>query len=142
VIGSLARLGVGADGIARRIAEFEGNGREAGATRGAAGRVPVRRLDAPLDLLPHLLPGYDRLPPAAREAWRAIERELPGGRLTIDLAWLACDGRRTAGEIGALVERESGVSAPVRGSGPASIESLFEWLAQLGLISWKENDPR
>lgn len=142
-IASLGRLGVPAGAIAGLEAALDAHAaaRGAGAWQGgeAGGRIPVRRLGAPLDLLIHLLPGWDASSAEDRERWRMLERELPGGRLALDLAWVACDGRRASGEIAALIERETGVRPPARGA--SSIESFFEAAARLGLSGWKEAPP-
>lgn len=142
-IGSLARLGVADLEVARRAAGVAAHaaGRGAGAwlPGPASGPVPVRRMEAPLDLLIHLLPGWDDAPAADRERWRRLERELPGGRLSLDLAWYACDGRRSVGEIAAIVARESGTRVPAREvRGAPALETFFDAMARLGLCEWKE----
>ena len=110
------------------------HGREEG------GRIPVRRLRAPLDLLFHLLPGWDDLTAGEREDWRTLEQRMPGGRLTLELAWYACDGLRTTGAIAGVIELESGVRPPAAGAG-VSLEAFFEATARLGLSRWKEAPP-
>ena len=64
-----------------------------------------------------------------REAVRRLEHTTPGAPTVFEVAWYACDGRRTLGEIAALVELETGHAV-----GDAIIE-FFEWAARRGLLS-------
>jgi hypothetical protein len=93
----------------------------------------------PLEFHTHLWPGYETLTREERESLRAILEALPGGRATLDVAWAACDGRRTLSEIGRLVGIETGLEAPVApaadGAGVTSWHDVFRWLERLGLVS-------
>ena len=94
-------------------------------------RRPARRPGGLLAPMRWLAPGWERLSPAAREDWLEFEAALPGGATTGDLAWFACDGRRSVGEIAALVAAEQpGVDA-------AHVAGLFERTAALGLSDWR-----
>jgi hypothetical protein len=103
-------------------------------------RVPARSVGAPLDGQRHLLPGWEGLDAAAREAWLAADRDTPGGPLTLELAWYACDGRRDLTAIGEVVWLETGQRPPVGRDegGEASLEGFFERTTRLGLSGWKE----
>jgi hypothetical protein len=93
----------------------------------------------PLEFHTHLWPGYETLTREERESLRAILEALPGGRATLDIAWAACDGRRTLGEIARLVEIETGLTVPAAavGGGPATAtwHDVFGWMERLGLAS-------
>lgn len=97
------------------------------------GPVPRRLSSAPLDLLPHLMPGWDDVPAAARRAWHELERAIPGGRLTLELAWSACDGRRSLAGIAERIAVESGVRPAA--TGLVSLDSFFELAADLGIAA-------
>jgi hypothetical protein len=100
---------------------------------------PRRTVAGPLEFHTHLWPGYETLTREERESLRAILEALPGGRATLDVAWAACDGRRTLSEIGRLVGIETGLEAPVApaadGAGVTSWHDVFRWLERLGLVS-------
>ena len=67
---------------------------------------PARKLGAPLHYHRHLLPGYESLPRSTRERWRRLDA---GDGLTLaELAWYACDGRRSPDEIAHLIWLETG----------------------------------
>jgi hypothetical protein len=100
-------------------------------------RVPGRRLEAPLDLLFHLLPGWDDLPGEERERWRAAEHAAPGGRLVFELAWIACDGARDLDQIFALIVTETGTAAGRQESLAASVAEFFTLAVRLGIAEWK-----
>jgi hypothetical protein len=65
-----------------------------------------------------------------REAWRRREMQTPNAARITELAWLACDGRRTLDEIEDLVWLESGLEAREH------ITSFFGLTAQLGISDW------
>jgi hypothetical protein len=104
-----------------------------------AAACPRRTLAGPLDFHTHLWPGYETLTREERERLRALFEALPGGRATLDIAWAACDGRRTLGEIARLVEIETGLTVPAAavGGGPttATWHDVFGWMERLGLAS-------
>jgi hypothetical protein len=93
----------------------------------------------PLEFHTHLWPGHETLTRDERENLRALLDSLPGGRATLDIAWAACDGRRTLSEIGRLVGIETGLEVPVApagdGAGVTSWHDVFRWLERLGLVS-------
>lgn len=91
--------------------------------------IPTRP-PAPLEMQRHLIEGYAGLDRAARERFRRFEAEAPGGTLALDLAWYACDGKRTLDEIARLVWLEMGTRAP------HAIAEFFEWTARLGRSGW------
>ncbi len=133
-LASLARIGVSErarEQARTRLASFaQAEGLEPGeAGASPRGSRPVRRLDAPLDFQRHLIPGFHRLEHQEREAWRSLEEE-PDGLRVRDLAWLACDGRRTLGEISALVALERTPADASR------VERFFELAARAGLTGW------
>lgn len=134
-IASLARIGVRADAIGRAAAAWAAfahaeAGPAAPGIRADAERVPRRNLAAPLHSQRFLLAGWDTLPAAGREAWIADEADTPDGALLADIAWSACDGRRTLAEIVELVRLESGRQAP------EFIERFFGRVEGLGLLAW------
>jgi hypothetical protein len=88
----------------------------------------VRRIAAPLHGQRFLLPGWSSLPRAERLAWTADEDATPDGPLLADLAWCACDGRRTVAEIAALVRLETGREAG------AFVERFLDRAERLGLL--------
>jgi hypothetical protein len=132
-LASLARVGVPAARLERAREALEGFARtEAGALPYAAPRrasspVPVRRVAAPLHYQRHLLPGYESLPRSTRERWRALEAPVPDSLLLAEVAWYACDGRRSLAEVVELVELETGRSEP------DYLEQFFELTSELGL---------
>jgi hypothetical protein len=87
---------------------------------------PRRRAAGPLDFQRRLLPGFGALERAERERWRSLETGVAEPPL-LDLAWFACDGRRTIGEIARLVWIECGRYAP------RQIEEFFGLTERLGL---------
>jgi len=90
-------------------------------------RRPRRTLPVPIHSQRHLLPGWEALRREGREGWRARELAVPDGRTLADLAWYACDGRRTMGEIARLVWLETGRDEP------AFIDAFFALTESLGL---------
>jgi hypothetical protein len=143
---SLRRLGAGAAPVAEAARAFEEFARREGAcvpecalpkhSRGTRPARPRRAEDGYLEFLWHLLPGFERLPAEARAAWSRMEHSVPGGRTTLELAWLACDGSRTLEEIAHMVWLESGAAVQPRGSATApGLAELFERLAETGLVS-------
>ncbi len=101
----------------------------------ARGRRPRRRLGAPLHDQRHLIEGFGTLPPEIRERWRRSEQGADPRRRLHDLAWAACDGRRSLPEIARLVWLEAGRHEP------EAIEAFFEWTARLGLSEWEHGEP-
>jgi hypothetical protein len=97
--------------------------------RHLATAIPVRP-PAPLEMQRHLIEGYAGLDREARERYRRFEAEAPGGTLALDLAWYACDGRRTLDEIAQLVWLETGIHAP------HAVAEFFDWTARLGRSGW------
>jgi hypothetical protein len=93
-------------------------------------RVPRRRLAAPLHYQRWLIDGYDALPAAERDAWRRLESGPDSLAGAFELAWFACDGRRTLDEISALVADENG-----REAGHA-IGRFFGWTERVGASEW------
>uniref|UniRef100_A0A832MKU0 DUF4910 domain-containing protein n=1 Tax=Eiseniibacteriota bacterium TaxID=2212470 RepID=A0A832MKU0_UNCEI len=151
-VASLARLGVDPGVLEReraalaaaRLVLLGAEPEEAPAAAAGAGarRVPVRRVNGPLEMLRHLLPGWSEQPRAAREAWHVAERDAEGGALGYDLAWFACDGARDLEAIAGAVWLECGHRLPARGSAdPRSLEAFFERTAALGLSTWQEAVP-
>ncbi len=146
-IASLERAGVPAATRAaarRRFAALErlhgtkASRRPGRRSAGPGARVPVRTRSAPLDLLEHLVPGWDGLDGAERDAWRDGFLRSPLGALGFELAWFACDGRRDLEAIAETVRIETGKELAVsRRAGAASLEAFFERTARLGLSRWK-----
>jgi len=98
----------------------------------AASSSPVparwrRTLPIPVPAQRHLLEGWSALSSEARERWRAREEAQPDGALLCDLAWAACDGRRSPEEIARLVWLETGRHEP------QFIGEFFERMSGLGL---------
>src|SRR5262249_20932279 len=140
---SLERLGVDPRALADardRVESF--GGRElrgvvpgsAPATKRPDPARPRRLLPAPLHYQRHLLDGYGALPREAREEWRRREQETSDGLLLADLAWYACDGRRTVDEIAALLWLETGRHEP------DFVRQFFADTERLGLSTWAEED--
>ena len=137
-IESLARLDVAPTRVDSAHADLRSFvEREAGAFAAKASspqathaRRPRRGIAAPLGFPRRLLPGFHELPFEAREAWRRRELATPDAGLLSELAWLACDGRRSIDEIRHLVWLETGIEARDH------IESFFELTARLGLSDW------
>jgi hypothetical protein len=103
---------------------------------------PRRSGNGPLEFLWHLLPGFERLPPAERAAWGGIESAIPGGRTTLELAWAACDGSRTLEEIAHLVWLESGAAVkPAGAAEQPGLRELFGRLERLGMVALREEVP-
>jgi hypothetical protein len=97
----------------------------------ASGRVPVRRQRTLLAPMRSLQEGWLELPAASREEMYALERDVAGGSTTLDLAWFACDGSRTVGEIAACLHDE-GAEADA-----SELERFFELAAELGASAWR-----
>jgi hypothetical protein len=144
-IASLRRLGAGEAPLAAATRAFEDFARREGAcvpecalpSRSAGTRParPRRTEGGSLEFLWHLLPGFDRLPPEGRAAWSRMESAIPGGRTTLELAWVASDGNRTLEEIAHLVWLESGARVKPEGSeAEPGLGELFARLAELGLV--------
>lgn len=95
-------------------------------------RVPVRRQRSPLVPMRTLQPGFEAATREVREALLALDAELPSGSTAVDLAWFACDGRRTIGEIAGLL-RDEGCDA-----GEAGVARIFETTFALGASGWAE----
>ncbi len=95
-------------------------------------RVPVRRQPSALVAMRALQAGMDTAPAEVRAAFLALDDELPLGSTAVDLAWFACDGRRTIGEIAALLHDEG---CPI---GEEGTGRLFETTAALGASAWRE----
>lgn len=93
-------------------------------------RVPVRRQNTVLVPMRALQEGVVGAEDAIRDAFLAIDDTMPGGSASVDLAWFACDGRRSVGEIAALLADEG---AP---AGEPDVARLFELTAALGLSAW------
>ena len=132
-LSSLTRLGLPAARLDRAREALEGFARSEAGTpakappRRASSVVPVRRVAAPLHYQRHLLPGYETLPRSTRERWRTLEAGVPDSLLLAELAWYACDGRRTLAEVGELIELETGRNEP------EYVEQFFELTSELGL---------
>ena len=100
------------------------------------GPAPIpTRPPAPLEMQRHLIEGYAALSREERERFRRFEAEVPGGTLTLDLAWFACDGQRTIEEIARLVGLETGSTQPRTSQ---AVAELFEWTARLGCSGWRD----
>jgi hypothetical protein len=95
-----------------------------------AGARPRRRQAAPLDYQRHLLAGYAGLTRADREGWWRLEKDAPEDAPLFDLAWFACDGRRTLDEIARLVWIECGHYEP------DALAEFFTYTERLGLSDW------
>ncbi|MCC6348154.1 MAG: DUF4910 domain-containing protein [Candidatus Eisenbacteria bacterium] len=97
-------------------------------------RVPLRIQRSPLVPMRSLQPGLDGADEPLRQAWIAVDEWMPGGSTGVDLAWFACDGRRTVGEIAGLLRAE-GCAA-----GEAAVARLFEVTSALGASAWADQD--
>ena len=86
-----------------------------------------RTLPVPVHAQRHLLGGWSALSSEARKRWRAREEGQPDGALLCDLAWFACDGRRSLEEIARVVWLETGRYEP------GFIGEFFELMGALGL---------
>lgn len=95
-------------------------------------RVPVRVQRSLLVPMRRLQPGLATAPAAVREAFLALDRDLPMGSTAVDLAWYACDGRRSVGEIAALLADEGCEVAETEVAG------MFEATAALGASTWRD----
>lgn len=93
-------------------------------------RRPRRAITAPLGFPRRLIEGWGELPLDVRDAWRRRELEIENAPLVSELAWLACDGRRTITEIEHLVWLETGWSTP------GHVAAWFELTERLGLSDW------
>lgn len=99
---------------------------------------PRRTVAGPLEFHLHLWPLWHTLEPEERERLRMRIESLPGGRATLDVAWAACDGRRTLAEIAQLVEIETGAAVPAAAPPHADVPSwheVFGWMERLGLVT-------
>ena len=146
-LASLARLGLDREAIAgarERLAAFaahEAAGAPAEPRMSSSAHAPDpapaapgavrwrRNLPVPVHAQRHLLAGWSALSSEARERWRAREEDQPDGALLCDLAWSACDGRRSPEEIARLVWLETGRHEP------GFIGEFFELMGALGLSS-------
>jgi hypothetical protein len=139
-LASLARLGMEHRRIDEAAAELDAFAareiRGAAAEPMVAGSTarPRRQNSSVLDYQRHLIEGYGALPRAARERWRSLDLNLPDAIRLFELAWLACDGRRTIDEIVRLVWVESGRHEP------EAIAELFETTARLGISTWSKTE--
>ena len=95
-------------------------------------RVPVRLQGSPLVPMRTLQPGADTSPASVREALLALDGGMPGGSTSVDVAWFACDGRRTVGEIAGLL-RDEGSAA-----GEDHVAAFFQLTASLGASGWRD----
>jgi len=136
---SLARLGVSPPQIQQAGAALdEFVIREAPPLDAAAPRVrgrdsrPRRMVEAPLHYHRHLLPGYAELDPERRESWRRLEKATPDALWLAELAWYACDGRRSLGDVIDMVWLETGRDEP------AFLEGFFRFASELGLCRIEE----
>jgi hypothetical protein len=68
------------------------------------------------------------VPEAERDRWHRLDREPDAATLT-ELAWVACDGRRTVDEIARLVWLETGHYRP------EAIAEFFAAASNLGLCA-------
>jgi hypothetical protein len=82
----------------------------------------------PIHAQRHLLPGWRALPREVRERWRTREEAQEDGALLCDLAWYACDGRRTLDEIARLAWLETGRHEP------GFIAAFFDLAVALDLV--------
>ena len=96
--------------------------------------VPVRDLQAPLDLQRHLLPGWERAGTEVREAWRRLDAERPGGTTSSDIAWYQADGRRTVHAIAETLRIEGHAVTPDQ------VQAFFSLTASLGLSHWRDDE--
>jgi hypothetical protein len=151
-IASLRRLGAAAAPVAEAARAFEEFARREGAcvpecalparSAGTRPERPRRTQGGPLEFLWHLLPGFERLSPDGRAAWSRMEDAIPGGRTTLELAWVASDGSRTLEEIAHLVWLESGARVQPAGSeAEPGLRELFTRLAEVGLVAMREEAP-
>ncbi len=153
-VASLARLGTDRGALGRVAAALEDFAAREGAcvpacalpprTKVAPRTRPRRRIGAPLDHQRHLLPGWEGLDEADRDGWRRLDATIAGGGTTLELAWYACDGRRTLEEIAHLVWLETGERVAPAGDGGSkpSLQEFFERAAALGLCVWAEEEAR
>lgn len=107
----------------------------AGDLRGSAAppedpRVPLRRQRSPLLLMDPLQEGWGALTAQERERFAVLDGEVEGGSTALDLAWFACDGRRSVDEIAECV-RDEGPAIATR-----HVTELFELAARLGASAW------
>jgi hypothetical protein len=94
-------------------------------------RIPFRRQRTLLAPMRSLQAGWLELPAASRERWNELDRDAAGGSTALDLAWFACDGRRTLDEIlGALADE--GVETRRE-----TLESFFALAVELGTAGWR-----
>ena len=130
---SVGRLGIARPAIERAQASLDEFVRREIPVRaadppvGGASWRPLRRIGAPLHYQRHLLAGYASLSPARKEAWRALEATTPDALLLSEIAWYACDGRRTLADITERVWLETGRDEP------AFLEAFFRYAEGLDL---------
>jgi hypothetical protein len=96
----------------------------------AARRVPLRLQRTPVVPMRGHQAGHLGLDREAREALHVLERDLPGGSTTLELAWFAADGRRSLAEIADCLADEGA---------PVEIDALaryFELTLAMGLSGW------
>jgi hypothetical protein len=141
-ISSLGRLGLASSALSAARGELEAFARREAAWEEtkpraprradvlAPPRIPRRSIPAPLGFPRRLLPGEAELPPEVREAWRRRELETPDAYVTSELAWLACDGRRTLEDIAHLVWLETGREAS------DYLAAFFDLTTRLGVSDW------
>lgn len=140
MLSSLMRLGLRAERVAeasaaladfdaREIAPAVPTGRPPADDRRNR-RIPHRRTALALPHPRHLLPGWGALPREERDAWRRAARAVEGADRSCDLAWFACDGRRTVDQILELVWLETGQRER------SFLERFFDLTARLGLSDW------
>ncbi|MEO5618684.1 MAG: DUF4910 domain-containing protein, partial [Candidatus Eisenbacteria bacterium] len=140
-LASLARLGRTAadcDAAVERFERFAVQLGAGGTCCAPSGPIPMRRVRAPLDFQPHLWEGYGRLRTEETEELRRLLAEIAGGSTTLELAWAACDGERSLGEIAALVAFETGSTPPVGTDEPGAqgLARFFTLTARMGNSSW------
>ncbi|HYM80800.1 MAG TPA: DUF4910 domain-containing protein [Candidatus Limnocylindria bacterium] len=140
-LGSLARLGVDAERVAAARRELEAFVQREGLQAGPGARPgsgssarPARLVAAPLHDQRHLLPGFDRSDKETRERWHRLDAQAADAAVLASVAWYACDGRRTLGEIAEIAWLETGQEAP------DFLATFFAATAKLGLSTWSEDD--
>ncbi len=132
---SLARLDAAAAPAAGHSARWAAT---TSAAPGAVDAVPIRA-PGPLEMQRHLIAGHAALAREQREGFRRFEAGAPGGSLALELAWFACDGRRTLAEIARLVSLELGAG---RSCPPEAVAEFFEWTTRLGRSGWRPGGAR
>jgi hypothetical protein len=79
-----------------------------------------------------LAEGWDGMSEAERSRLQQLEAAIPGGSTALDLAWFACDGERSVGDIAATLAREGW---PVT---TQELEEWFELAGRLGFVAWRD----